>query len=381
MEQYINEICSQKPYKLVISNGKGQTEYKKITITQKNIRNKEAYQIEKFTEKQAFHENISPDALNKVLTEYMGEYKQLNAWTKEKEYAVKISKKGKVLFQRRDNKNPKLELAHNKTKNYLLKEGEIIPPLVDLGIFTKEGKVVHAMYDKYKQINRFIEMVEDVLKDYKGNTIHIIDFGCGKSYLTFILYYYMVEIKKMDAHILGLDLKKDVIETCNRTAEKYHYDNLRFQLGDINGYRTDMPVDMVITLHACDTATDYALYNAVSWNAKIILSVPCCQHELNQQMKPRIPSVLTRYGIIKERTAALMTDAIRGALLEYSGYKTQLLEFIDMEHSPKNILIRSVKGTVSKEKREAAMKEVKALCRDYGLQPTLLKLLEGEKDE
>lgn len=232
------------------------------------------------------------------------------------------------------------------------------------------------MYDKFKQINRFVEMVDDILKDYKGEEINIIDFGCGKSYLTFIIYYYLVQLKGKKANIVGLDLKKDVIEKCNRTAEKYGYDNLRFELGDINGYKSDMRVDMVVTLHACDTATDYALYNAVNWGATYILSVPCCQHEVNKTISSEALTPMMKYGIIKERTAALATDALRGTMLEYRGYKTQLLEFVDLAHSPKNILIRAVKSNISKEKKNRSLGEAKDMCSFFGVEPTIYKLLQ-----
>ena len=266
-------------------------------------------------------------------------------------------------------------MTHNTAKNYLLKEGTYIPPLVDLGVFTKEGKIVNSKYDKYKQINKFIEIVEDSLKNYKSKTINIIDFGCGKSYLTFVLYYYLVEIKQMDVHITGLDLKSKVIDNCNKIAKKYGYSNLEFKLGNINSYKHPTDVDMVVTLHACDTATDYALFNAICWNAQIILSVPCCQHEINKQMKASNAKLITRYGIIKERTAALMTDAIRANMLEYCGYKTQILEFIDIEHSPKNLLIRAIKGSVSDKRKQELLNEVKTIIEEFNLEPTIVKLL------
>ena len=377
----IDKIVEGQVFKIVISNKKNKEEkYNKININLKENKTKQYYQVEKYTDKQVFHENIEIEDLNDYLLDYMeNSYKQLTAWSENNTFDLKISKKGKVFLGKKNANNSNLvNKDHNKKKNYILEEGMIIEPLIDLGVFTKEGKVVKSKYDKYKQINRFVEIIDDEIKknDYKELTI--LDFGCGKSYLTFILYYYFVEIKKINVKMIGLDLKEDVIKKCNEVAKRYKYDNLHFELGDINGYKYNNKVDMVITLHACDTATDYALYNAIKWNAKMIFSVPCCQHELNHQMKPENLNILTRYGIVQERVAALMTDAVRGNLLEAVGYKTQLLEFIDIAHSPKNILIRASKSNISKQKIEKSLTEVEKLREEFNFNPTLYNLLKQD---
>ena len=364
--------------KMVFSNPTDkQSEFKKITIS----RMPKFYQITKFTEKQVFHENVDFDKIAERCTDLLkNDFTQIYARSESKEYNIKIGKDGKTLFKTKnlsaENKTGILKNEHNRKKQYILAEGEIIEPLIDMGIFTKDGKVINSMYDKYKQINRLIEIIDDSVKQTNAKKLNVIDFGCGKSYLTFIVYYYLTEIKKIDATIIGLDIKKDVIEKCNKAAEKYGYKNLKFCLGDINGFKCPFEVDMVITLHACDTATDYALYNAINWGAKMIFSVPCCQHELNSQIKTDNLSLLTRYGIIQERFSALLTDSIRGNLLEYCGYKTQLLEFIDFSHTPKNILIRAVlRNTTPKATKEKALNEVKKAIEEFNLQPTLYKLL------
>ena len=377
----IDKIVEGQVFKIVVSNKKDkENKYNKININFKESKNKKYYQVEKYTDKQVFHENIEIEDLRDYLLDYMeNSYKQLAAWSENNTFDLKISKKGKVFLGKKNANNSNLiNKDHNKKKNYILEEGMIIEPLIDLGVFTKEGKVVKSKYDKYKQINRFVEIIDDEIKknDYKELTI--LDFGCGKSYLTFILYYYFVEIKKINVKMIGLDLKEDVIKKCNEVAKRYKYDNLHFELGDINGYKYNNKVDMVITLHACDTATDYALYNAVKWNAKMIFSVPCCQHELNHQMKPENLNILTRYGIVQERVAALMTDAVRGNLLEAVGYKTQLLEFIDIAHSPKNILIRASKSNISKQKIDKSLTEVEKLREEFNFNPTLYNLLKQD---
>lgn len=402
--EQIFDVLSKKPNKIVFSCQADKTyKYRKTVISKTHIKGKDAYQIERFTDKQAFHENVDADRLKSVVEElFPDNYRQINVFCADGEYDFKCSKKGKLLsnFHRAkgdESKTNKItydnnsiihkdeaSLSHNRKKKYLLPEGTVIPPLVDLGIFTKEGKIVKPMYGKYRQINRFLELVEDVVKDYSSKDMHIVDFGCGKSYLTFILYYYLVEIKGYNVHMTGLDLKEDVIEKCNETANKYNYENLRFKLGDINGYSPDYKVDMIVTLHACDTATDYALYNAINWNVGIIMSVPCCQKEVNSMIATDDLSILTKHGIIKERISALMTDTIRSNVLEYCGYKSQILEFVDYDSSPKNLLIRAVKrkNELPAEKKQEIKKEIDNLCEEFHIKQTLYeKINVGAKNE
>ena len=381
LRKAICDMVSENIVKVVISNKmKSDVQYNKIVFLLKEKKGREYYQIERYTDKQVFHENIDKEKLEESLFENIeSRYKQVNAWSENSTFDMKISKKGKVFLGKKSADNKKVaNKSHNKEKNYILKEGMLIQPLIDLGVFTKEGKVVNSKYDKYKQINRFVEIIDDEIKKIYQKELTILDFGCGKSYLTFVLYYYFVEIKKINVKMIGLDLKEDVIKKCNDIAKRYNYENLHFEIGDINGFKYNNKVDMVITLHACDTATDYALYNAIKWNAKMIFSVPCCQHEFNAQMKTEELSILTRYGIVQERIAALMTDSVRANILEALGYKTQLLEFIDIAHSPKNILIRASKGNISMEKKEKVLVEVENLMKQFNLSPTLYNLLKND---
>ena len=381
LKRTLEEVFKNEIIKIVISNKvKKDEKYNKIDINLKENNKNKFYQIEKFTDKQVFHENIKINEISDKVGELIfGNYKQMTAWSNNEIFDLKISKKGKIFLGKKKNYNSKIVAkGHNKEKNYILKEGMIIEPLIDLGVFTKEGKVVNSKYDKYKQINRFIEIIDDEIKKNNYKELTILDFGCGKSYLTFVLYYYFVKIKNINVKMIGLDLKEDVIKKCNDIAKRYNYENLHFELGDINGFKYNNKVDMVITLHACDTATDYALYNAIKWNSKMIFSVPCCQHEFNSQMKANELSILTKYGIVQERVAALMTDSVRANLLECMGYKTQLLEFIDIAHSPKNILIRASKNNISKEKKEKSLNEVNNLIRTFNFNPTLYNLLKND---
>ena len=377
VEEALRKIAKLSPVKIVLSN----VADKEQRIQKVQIEKKEKhFQIAQYSDKQVFHKNVDEEELISFCIEELGvNFLQLNAWMLRGEASLKLTKKRKLLFdiKKADNSALANEVRdNNRKKNYILEEGRVIEPLIDMGIFTKEGKIVNSMYDKFKQINRFIEIIDDELKKKIITHLNIIDFGCGKSYLTFIVYYYLTEIKKIKVNMIGLDLKEDVIKKCNNAAKKYGYENLSFELGDINGYSAPFKVDMVITLHACDMATDFALYNAVNWGAGYIFSVPCCQHELNAQIKSETFSLMTRYGIIKERFSALVTDAIRGNLLEYMGYNVNLLEFVDLSHTPKNILIRAVKNPNKAENvKLRAMDEVKKMMEEYGINQALYRMI------
>lgn len=380
LQEYIRACTDGGPYRCVLSAPSGKGNYVKTVIR----RIGQGYQCENYTATQVFHENLEAGHLPERLCGLMGTaYTQLHAWDGDWEYALRITKKGKIQYSRKKSvQAPPVKMAHNRKKQYLIEENTVVPPLVDMGIFTAEGRIVRSMYDKFRQINRFLELLNDELDKLDlTRKLRILDFGCGKSYLTFIVYYYLVCVRKLDAVITGLDLKEDVIRRCNEAAEKYHYVNLNFEKGDIKGYSPGGGVDIVITLHACDTATDYALYNAVKWKAKLILSVPCCQHELNGQIRSETFGALTRYGIVKERMAALMTDAIRANLLTAQGYDTQLLEFVDLSHTPKNLLIRAVRTGTGAAAKTKAMAEVENLRMAFGAEPTLYRLLERPESE
>jgi len=321
-----------------------------------------------------------------ILLEYMGNMRQMQMETQRADYTVLVSKKGKVTIKSKIKKGgkKKIDMSHDRKKKYVLEEGVPVPFLQDLGVMTQDGKIVRAKSDKFRQINRFLEFIEDILPELdKGRELTILDFGCGKSYLTFAMYYYLHELKEYDIRIIGLDLKKEVICHCNELSEKYGYEKLRFLEGDIADYTGVNKVDMVVTLHACDTATDYALAKAVGWDAKVILSVPCCQHELNRQIRNEVLEPVLRYGLLKERMAALITDGLRAQYLEREGDEAQILEFIDMEHTPKNILIRAVKRNQKADQKESVRRQqIEASIRkceaELRVSPTLGRLLDNQ---
>lgn len=341
------------------------------------------FQIEEYTKTQVFHKNLTAGDASSYLTGKLSSdtssqtasFKNALVETQSFTANVLVSKKGTITIKKKMNasaKQPKISLSHNRKKKYILEEGIPVPFLIDLGVMTQNGNIVNAHYDKFRQINRFLEYIEDILPSLPtGRELRILDFGCGKSYLTFAIYYYLKVLKGYPVRITGLDLKEDVIRHCNELAVKYGYDKLEFLCGDIAYYDGCSQVDMVVTLHACDTATDYALAKAVGWGAKVILSVPCCQHELNKQMKNDLLSPVLHYGILKERMAALMTDGLRAQILEANGYRTQILEFIDMAHTPKNLLIRAVyNGHCADNKAQ-----INDLLAAFDVNPTLYRLL------
>lgn len=347
------------------------------------------FQAEEQVGRQAFHRNMSKEETVSYITELLdGSFRQAEIVSGRGTGLILVIRKGKVTVKVKQKAHSggagdqpaRIQsasglMSHNRQKSYILKEGSPVPFLVDLGVMTKEGRIVNSRYDKYRQINRFLEFIEDILPNLnQEEETTIIDFGCGKSYLTFAMYHYLKVLKEYPVRIIGLDLKQDVIDHCSRLAMQYGYEGLDFYHGDIASYEGVDHVDMVVTLHACDTATDFALKKAVDWGAKVILSVPCCQHELAKQISCDIQKPVLQYGLIKERMAALYTDAIRAQVLERCGYRTQILEFIDMEHTPKNILIRGIR-----QGRKAANEgQLKELLGFLGITPAAVRLLAPE---
>lgn len=353
LREYLDEFL----VRIIISNPVEKQGMSKVKIRPLKQKDLLLFQAEELIGNQAFHKNLPKEECADYAADLLdGTFRQLELESGKGQVRILISKKGipDIKIKRIPQKITAVPAVtdHNRQKNYILKEGTPIPFLVDLGVMTENGTIIRSRYDKFRQINRFLEFIEDILpRLYKDRENVIIDFGCGKSYLTFAMYYYLHVQKGYSIRIIGLDLKQTVIDNCNRLSERYGYGKLRFYHGDIASYEGVNQVDMVVTLHACDTATDYALAKAVSWGASVILSVPCCQHELNKQMENSMMAPVFQYGLIKERMAALYTDALRAEILENQGYRTQILEFIDMEHTPKNILIRAVKQGEKKNNR------------------------------
>ncbi len=381
LKELLSQCLNDELIQIIMSNTKDSSLASKVKVRPVLIKDEVLFQETTYRGTQVFHANYSAEeTLNRCMRNMQELFKQGQIQTAKLEASVLVSKKGKMTIkkhgvanaEKREVKKP--ELSHNRTKQYILEEGKPVDFLVGLGVQTPDGKVTKARYDKFRQINRYLEFIEDVLESLpKDRTIHIIDFGCGKSYLTFAMYYYLHELQHRDIEVTGLDLKTDVIEHCNKLAKQVGYEKLHFERGDISTYDGTDAVDMVVTLHACDTATDYAIEKAVKWGASVIMAVPCCQHEVNKQIKNDTLKPILKYGLIKERMSALITDAVRANLLEQCGYDTQILEFIDMEHTPKNLLIRAVKN--GKLRAGSRVGNLEELTEFLQISPTLEHLL------
>lgn len=380
LRDILQESFNRDMISAVISNPREKGGTTKIKIRPVLRKEMLVFQCEEYRNNQAFHINLDEREAAEYVENRMLEFKQMQLETRNCRYQVLVSKKGKMTIQKKRQIDciKEVDLSHNRKKHYILEEGKAVPFLQDLGVMTKQGEIVRTKFDKFRQINRFLEFIEDILPELpQDREVTILDFGCGKSYLTFAMYYYLHELRGYDIRIIGLDLKSDVILACNRLAKKYGYRKLKFLEGNIADYTGSDEVDMVVTLHACDTATDFALAKAVGWKAKVILSVPCCQHELNKQMGNEVLAPLFSYGLIKERMAALVTDSMRAEYLKREGYDTQILEFIDMEHTPKNILIRAVYTGVRGANEEAIRK-----CEEMlHIRPMLGRLLGHENND
>ena len=358
------------------SKRKKSVEYNKVSIRPVEISGQVLFQAEYTFDKKVTHENLSCQAASALALQLIKEdFKQINAFTLAEDIQILASKPEKARITTKPATKGMPSLEHNKTKNYIIADGVPCDFLIRLGVMEESGKVIQKHYSKFRQINRYLEIVEDVFPYLPtGRVLKIIDFGCGKAYLTFALYYYLRIRKNRDVQIIGLDLKKDVIRFCRKIAEDLHYAGLEFLMGDIADYRSDQ-ADMVVTLHACDTATDYALINAVSWNTKVILSVPCCQHELFSQIENDLHQPMLKYGILKDRLTEYLTDGLRGLKLEAAGYEVAMIEFTSLEHTARNIMIKAIKtGSPGSARAAKAQAEYEALRDFYQVEPTIERL-------
>lgn len=378
MKKTIINLIDEKLVQAILSNAKNPDKVSKVKF--RPVRLKDTFYIQEtaYVGTKVLHTNFKVEEAAERICRYMEEdFKQGLIQTETAECNILISKKGKATVKVKQKASAvKADLTHNRQKKYILEEGQKIAFLIDLGIMNLEGKVVKAKYDKFRQINKYLEFIQDILpKLPKDRTIRIIDFGCGKSYLTFAMYYYLHDMLKLPIEVIGLDLKEDVIRNCSELAARYGFEHLRFEMGDIARFTGADSVDMVVTLHACDTATDYAIEKAVKWGASVILTVPCCQHEVNKQIESEFLKPVLKYGLLKERMSALLTDAIRANMLESLGYDTQVLEFIDMEHTPKNILLRATKRDGMRARgKSVSAEELGKFTKELNVETTLQQI-------
>lgn len=383
----IENLTENKFIKGVVSDMKGDYPFKKVNMKPVLVKGTLFLQLEQFKDNKAYHSNVSMEDAVKTLTPILNNFKQFLFQTSEKEFQILKGKKGFSVKVKEVKKAP-VSLEHNKKKNYLIPEGTPVPFLIKLGIMNSEGKILKESYPKFRQINKYLEFIEDTVKEMKdkkliGNSIKIVDFGCGKSYLTFALYHYLKIIKNMELEILGLDLKEDVMAHCNSIAEELEFKELKFLTGNIKDFDKLQNVDLIFSLHACNNATDYSLLKGLELGAKAVLAVPCCQSEFNQKISKSKDSHvfkelngIGKHGILLEKFASLATDALRGLALERCGYRTQIMEFIDMEHTPKNILIKSVKESFKEEQLIEKKEEYDSLVSFLKIKPLLSELLE-----
>lgn len=387
LQKLLEQVLNQELIQLILSNTRDAAQGEKLKVRPVLIKEKLYFQETLYLGAKVFHTNYLKEEMKQRLEaclEKEGLFRQAQVTCESMDAVVLVSKKGAVSIKKKSktkkksvgqNENADLQkLSHDREKHYILKEGQTVDFLVGLGVQSPDGRICKARYDKFRQINRYLEFIEDILdKLPTDRCIRIIDFGCGKSYLTFAMYYYLHQLQGRDIRVTGLDLKEDVIRHCGDLARKLHYDGLDFKQGDISSFQGADRVDMVVSLHACDKATDYALEKAVKWGASVIMAVPCCQHELNGQIHCDMLRPILKYGVIKERMAALLTDALRANLLEQNGYDTQILEFIDMEHTPKNLMIRAVKTSGMRPGHAAA--SIEKVTEFLHVNPTLKELL------
>lgn len=381
-----DNINSNSFIKGVFSNPTKEGSYKKVNLKPVQIKGDFFIQFESFINNKAFHKNETLIDSFKFLDEIIDTFKQILIVTSNQEIQILQNKKG-FSIKRKNTESKVLELSHNKQKNYILQDNTPIPFLIRLGVMSDTGKVSKEKFNKFRQINRYLEFIEDTLKELLekkliGNSMKIVDFGCGKSYLTFALYHYLKNVKNLDVDVIGLDLKEDVIDHCNAIAKDLDFNNLQFLKGDIKDFDLFNNVDMIFSLHACNNATDYSILKGLELGAKAILAVPCCQSEINQKIDKssttELKGVLSpfgNHGILQERFSSLATDALRALSLELCGYNTKVMEFIDMEHTPKNILIKAILGSPSKEKLEEKKKEYDRYLQFLGVNPLLDSLL------
>lgn len=378
LQELLEQTLNQDLIQLILSNTRDAAQGEKLKVRPVLIKGELCFQETLYRGTQVFHSNYKKEEMRQRLMICLEEkklFRQAQITGRTLEATVLVSKKGTITIKKK-NKVYQAEqnLSHDRAKQYILQEGQPVDFLIGLGVQTPDGRIAKARYDKFRQINRYLEYIEDILDKLPADRcIRIIDFGCGKSYLTFAMYYYLHQLQGRDIQVTGLDLKEEVIRHCNELAQKLGYSGLYFEQGDISSFQGAEKVDMVVSLHACDTATDYALEKAVKWGAAVIMAVPCCQHELNRQIHCDVLQPVLRYGVIRERMAALITDALRAGLLEQNGYDTQILEFIDMEHTPKNLMIRAVKTSGMRPgKRAASLQDVAEFLHVH---PTLKELL------